>query len=39
MNYSDKEEIRSRYRARFKKYGAGIKALASGTEERRTIRF
>ena len=39
MNFSDKEEIRSRYRSRFKKYGAGIKTLASGTEERRSIRF
>lgn len=39
MNYSDKEEIRSRYRSRLNKYGAGIEALASGTEERRTIRF
>ena len=39
MNHSDKENIVNRYKERLKEFGPGIKSLASGTVERRTIRF
>ena len=39
MNDSDKENIISRYRDRLQQFGPGIKSLASGTVERRNIRF
>lgn len=39
MDADDKVLIRERYKDRLLQYGPGIKALASGTEERRAIRF
>lgn len=39
MNNRDKEEIIRRYRDRLSSYGQSIEALASGTTERRDIRF
>lgn len=39
MNENDKLSITSRYRERLKQHGPGIQALASGTTERRAIRF
>ena len=39
MNDADKVEIVERYRARLQTHGAGIQALASGTLDRRAIRF
>jgi len=39
MNSSDKENIVTRYRDRLKEFGPGIQSLASGTVERRAIRF
>jgi ubiquinone/menaquinone biosynthesis C-methylase UbiE len=39
MNENDKTLIQERYKSRLLQYGPGIKALASGTEERRAIRF
>lgn len=39
MNEADKTTIKDRYRERLKRHGAGIQALASGTAERREIRF
>ncbi|MFC1747407.1 class I SAM-dependent methyltransferase [Pseudomonadota bacterium] len=39
MDTNDKALVQERYQIRLKEYGAGIKALASGTEERRSIRF
>jgi len=39
MEHEDKLYINERYRDRLERYGPGIKALASGTEERRKIRF
>jgi len=39
MNKDDKVEIAARYRERLIQYGSGIQALASGTIERRIIRF
>ena len=39
MDENDKELIQERYKNRLLQYGPGIKALASGTEDRRLIRF
>jgi ubiquinone/menaquinone biosynthesis C-methylase UbiE len=39
MNTNDKERIIHRYDQRLKTYGATIQALASGSDERRRIRF
>ena len=39
MNDNDKKLIQNRYNERLNKYGENIEALASGTIERRTIRF
>jgi SAM-dependent methyltransferase len=39
MTTADKAQIVSRYRERLQTHGAGIQALASGTVERRDIRF
>lgn len=39
MDEKDKKLIQSRYKERLLQYGPGIKALASGTEDRRAIRF
>jgi len=39
MNTDDKNSIVNRYRERLQTHGANIQALASGTEERRAIRF
>lgn len=39
MNNSDKNTIIERYRARLNKFGPSIESLASGTIERRNIRF
>jgi ubiquinone/menaquinone biosynthesis C-methylase UbiE len=39
MDENDKTLIQERYKNRLLQYGPGIKALASGTEERRSIRF
>lgn len=39
MDENDKNFIQKRYKSRLLQYGPGIKALASGTEERRAIRF
>lgn len=39
MDEYDKILIQERYKDRLLQYGPGIKALASGTEERRAIRF
>lgn len=39
MNENDKKIIQNRYKERLVKYGPGIQALASGTEDRRIIRF
>lgn len=39
MDINDKTLIQERYKERLKQYGPGIKALASGTEERRAVRF
>src|ERR1700678_4227144 len=39
MNLTDKNEIVARYRERLTRHGQDIKALASGTPERREIRF
>jgi len=39
MEENDKILIQERYKERLRQYGPGIKALASGTEERREIRF
>jgi SAM-dependent methyltransferase len=39
MNDSDKDNIINRYRNRLQQFGPGIKSLASGTVERRNIRF
>ena len=39
MDERDKKTIISRYKERLSKYGANIKALASGNKERRKIRF
>ena len=39
MDSNDKTLIQERYKHRLLQYGPGIKALASGTEERRAIRF
>lgn len=39
MNDDDKAIIANRYRERLKQYGPDIRALASGTVERRAIRF
>ncbi len=39
MDEDDKKLIQNRYKQRLLKYGPGIKALASGTDFRRTIRF
>ncbi len=39
MNEQDKEAIAARYRDRLRVHGPGIQALASGTTERRAIRF
>lgn len=39
MNEQDKNTITSRYRERLQQHGPGIQALASGTTERRAIRF
>ncbi|CAM8318718.1 AdoMet_MTases domain containing protein [Candidatus Methylopumilus planktonicus] len=39
MDESDKRLIQERYKERLLKYGPGIQALASGTEERRATRF
>ncbi|TXH76317.1 class I SAM-dependent methyltransferase [Thiobacillus sp.] len=39
MDIDDKLLIRQRYKDRLQQYGPGIRALASGTEERRAIRF
>lgn len=39
MDENDKKLIRNRYNERLREFGPGIKALASGTEERRSIRF
>lgn len=39
MNQGDKTEIIQRYRERLDKYGVDIRALSSGTEERRRLRF
>lgn len=39
MNQSDKVNIITRYKDRLSEFGPGIRSLASGTVERRTIRF
>jgi ubiquinone/menaquinone biosynthesis C-methylase UbiE len=39
MNENDKQRIIERYNERLRKFGVGIDALASGSEERRKIRF
>lgn len=39
MNENDKLRIIERYNERLKKFGVGIEALASGSEDRRKIRF
>lgn len=39
MNSGDKEQTIQRYRERLQKFGADIRALASGTPERRQMRF
>jgi len=39
MDIHDKILIQERYKDRLRQHGPGIKALASGTEERRAIRF
>lgn len=39
MDEADKERIISRYNARFAKYTDSVSVLASGTEERRNLRF
>lgn len=39
MNITDTQRIIARYNDRLEKHGPGISALASGTEERRKIRF
>ncbi|NBO71410.1 hypothetical protein EBV26_13165, partial [bacterium] len=39
MNNSDKNTIIDRYRQRLDKFGPSIESLASGTIERRNIRF
>jgi SAM-dependent methyltransferase len=39
MNEKDKDTIAGRYRERLKERGPGIEALASGTTDRRDIRF
>ncbi len=39
MKQGDRENIIQRYNTRFAKYGYDIRTLASGTEERRRIRF
>jgi ubiquinone/menaquinone biosynthesis C-methylase UbiE len=39
MDENDKKLIQERYKERLLKYGPGIQALASGTEDRRAIRF
>jgi SAM-dependent methyltransferase len=39
MDENDKNLIQKRYKSRLLQYGPSIKALASGTEERRAIRF
>jgi ubiquinone/menaquinone biosynthesis C-methylase UbiE len=39
MDKIDKEEIIQRYNSRLKEYGDDIRTLASGTEERRRIRY
>jgi SAM-dependent methyltransferase len=39
MNENDKDIITTRYRERLRQHGPGISALASGTTERRAIRF
>lgn len=39
MDENDKTLIQERYKSRLLQYGPGIKALASGTEERQAIRF
>lgn len=39
MNDQDKHRIIERYNERLRKFGVGIEALASGSEERRKMRF
>lgn len=39
MDMNDKTMIQERYKDRLQQFGPGIKALASGTEERRAVRF
>jgi ubiquinone/menaquinone biosynthesis C-methylase UbiE len=39
MDENDKKLIQNRYKERLLKYGTNIKALASGTDHRRAIRF
>lgn len=39
MDIEDKQLVQERYAARLKEHGPSIKALASGIEERRNIRF
>jgi SAM-dependent methyltransferase len=39
MNSNDKKKINDRYNERLKSHGATIQALASGSDERRNIRF
>ena len=39
MNDADKRKIIDRYNQRFAEFGADIRTLASGTEERRQLRF
>jgi hypothetical protein len=39
MNDNDKQRIIDRYNKRLEQFGATIDALASGSEERRSLRF
>jgi SAM-dependent methyltransferase len=39
MNAADKRKIIDRYNQRFEQFGTDIRTLASGTEERRQVRF